>query len=55
MWNAVRERVVSSEPWDDTMEVVPPDLIDRVLGPAGLQPVSEACRRIDCPVAPELF
>ncbi len=55
MWNAVRRRVVSSEPWDDTMEVVPHDLIDQVLGPAGPQSVSEACRRIDCPVAPELF
>ncbi len=55
MWDAMRDRVVSAEPWDDAIEVVPLDLIDRVVGPGGLQPVGEARLRTDCPVAPELL
>jgi len=55
MWEAMRDRVVSAEPWEDTMEIVSLDLIDQVVGPAGLQPVREARLRTDCPVAPELL
>jgi hypothetical protein len=47
--------VVSDEPWEDDHEIVPLDLIDRVVGPSGPIPVAEARFRIDCPVAPELF
>lgn len=43
------------DPWDATLEVVPIDLVDRVVGPSGLQPVAEIRYRVDCPVAPELF
>ena len=40
---------------EDDHEIVPLDLIDRVVGPSGPIPVAEARFRIDCPVAPELF
>ena len=33
----------------------PADLVDAVVGPAGLQAPADALRRTDCPVAPELF
>jgi hypothetical protein len=55
MWDGLRSRVEPSEPWDVDDEVVPLDLIDRLVGPRGPEPVAEALRRIDCPVAPELF
>ena len=55
MWGPLRDMVVSDEPWEDDHEIVPLDLIDRVVGPSGPIPVAEARFRIDCPVAPELF
>jgi len=55
MWGPLRDMVVSDEPWEDDHEIVPLDLIDRVIGPSGPIPVAEARFRIDCPVAPELF
>ena len=47
--------VITDEPWEDDHEIVPLDLIDRVVGPGGPIPVAEARLRTDCPVAPELF
>jgi hypothetical protein len=55
MWEPLRSRVVSAEPWDDDDEVVPLRLIDSIVGPSGPEPVDAALRRTDCPVAPELF
>ena len=55
MWTPLRDMVVSDEPWEDDHEVVPLDLVDRVVGPGGLIPVAEAQLRTDCPVALELF
>ncbi len=55
MWEAMRDRVVSGEPWDDTMEVVPLDLVDQVVDSSSVQPPTEARLRTDCPVAPELL
>ena len=55
MWMPLRDMVVSDEPWEDDHEVVPLDLIDRVVGPGGPIPVAEARLRTDCPMAPELF
>ncbi|MEO0491898.1 MAG: hypothetical protein AAF081_00630 [Actinomycetota bacterium] len=55
MWEPLRDMVVSDEPWEDRHEVVPLDLVDRVIGPGGPIPVAEAKFRIDCPIAPELF
>jgi hypothetical protein len=34
---------------------VPLDLVDRLCGPAGPEPVADGVRRVDCPVTPELF
>lgn len=55
MWDGLRARVHCNEPWDLDDEVVPLDLVDRIVGPAGPQDLTEALRRIDCPVVPELF
>ena len=55
MWEPLREMIVSDEPWEDRHEVVPLDLVNRVVGPGGPVPVTEARFRTDCPVAPELF
>jgi len=55
MWEPVRDRIIPDEPWDVDDELVPLTLIDRVVGPTGPLPVSDALRRTDCPVATELF
>jgi hypothetical protein len=56
MWDGLVARVRAPvEPWEASDEVVPIDLVDRIVGPAGAEPVAEALRRTDCPVAPELF
>lgn len=55
MFGWVTDRDDAREPWDAEVETVPVSLVDRIVGPAGLQPVAEIRYRIDCPVAPELF
>jgi len=56
MWDGLRTRVEAiNEPWDASDEVVPLDLVDCIVGVRGPEPVAEAMRRIDCPIAPELF
>ena len=55
MWEPLRGRVVTAEPWDDDHEVVPLRLVDAIVGPSGAVPVDDALRRTDCPVTPELF
>lgn len=57
MWEALASRHAARpvDPWDLDEEVVPLTMADRVCGPTGLQEPAEALRRIDCPVAPELF
>jgi hypothetical protein len=55
MWEPLRAKVVSAEPWDDDHEVVPLSLVDAVVGPNGPEPADVAVRRTDCPVVPELF
>jgi hypothetical protein len=56
MWDGLAARVrYPGEPWDATDETLPLDLVDRIVGPAGPEPVAEALRRTDCPVTPELF
>lgn len=44
-----------AEPWDADDDVLPLALVDRMVGPAGPEPVVEALRRTDCPIAPELL
>jgi hypothetical protein len=55
MWAPLRDRVRTDEAWDADEEVVPLELVDRVVGPVGVQEVADALRRTDCPVVPELF
>lgn len=55
MWQGVCARALHDEPWDADLELVPLDLIDRIVGPAGPLSVAEARGSVDCPVAPELF
>jgi len=56
MWDGVVAKLgLDEEPWDAEDEVVPLDLVDQIVGPAGPEPVADALRRTDCPVAPELF
>ncbi|HEY5155613.1 MAG TPA: hypothetical protein VIJ47_12815 [Acidimicrobiales bacterium] len=56
MFDGLRSRVERGvEPWDADDEFVPLDLVDRVVGVRGPEPVTDALARIDCPVAPELF
>jgi hypothetical protein len=55
MFDWVDDRVTDRDPWDDDVELVPIDLVDRVVGPSGAQPAAEVRYRVDCPIAPELF
>jgi hypothetical protein len=56
LWDVVEARLdEDGEPWEGDDEVVPLDLISAVVGPAGPQPPEDALRRVDCPIAPELF
>lgn len=57
MWDALADRRATraADPWDLDEELVPLTLVDLVAGPGGLEPVGDALRRTDCPVAPELF
>jgi len=55
MWDGLRGRVEADDPWDADDEVVPLDLVDRLVGPAGPETVADGLRRCDCPIAPELF
>jgi hypothetical protein len=41
--------------WDRDYELVPLDLVDRVVGPSGPETLANALRRSDCPVVPELL
>lgn len=55
MWLPVRERIIPDEPWDADDEVIPIELLDRIVGPTGALDIADALRRTDCPVATELF
>lgn len=55
MWDGVQSRLDTVEPWESEDELVPLELVDRIVGPAGPEPVPEALRRTDCPIVPELF
>jgi hypothetical protein len=55
MWEGLRGRVEPDDPWDADDEFVPLELVDCIVGPEGPEPVADALRRTDCPVAPELF
>lgn len=55
MWEPVRDRALPGDAWDADDEVVPLELVDRIVGPTGPLAVVDALRRTDCPVVPELF
>jgi hypothetical protein len=56
MWDALARRLDDvCEPWEADDEVVALDLADQIAGPAGVEPVADALRRCDCPVAAELL
>jgi hypothetical protein len=56
MWDGLVQRLpAADEPWEADDERLPLDLVDRICGVAGPEPVADALRRTDCPVAPELF
>jgi len=56
LWDALVARLAADdEPWLALDEVVSPDLVDRVVGPAGVGEVAPALHRAGCAVAPELL
>lgn len=56
LWDALLGRLdLRGEPWDADDEVVPLDLVDGVIGPAGFTTTGDALLQTDCPVAAELF
>jgi hypothetical protein len=56
LWDVIEGRLdASDEPWELDDEVVPLDLVTAVCGPSGPEPVDAALRRVDCPIAVELF
>jgi hypothetical protein len=56
LWEALRARLEGrGAPWAEPEEVVPADLLDGVVGPAGPVAAAAALAAADCPVAPELL
>ena len=55
LWAALVRRIGDDDPWDGAEEVVPLDLVDRVVRAEGLLAPADALTRAGCPVAPELM
>ena len=56
LWDALVDRLdQAGEPWELDEEVVPLALVDRVVGPKGLETIEAMRRRTDAPVVPELL
>jgi hypothetical protein len=56
MWDALAGRLdLLGDPWELDDEFVPLDGVAGIAGPDGLLEPAQALKRIDCPVAPELF
>lgn len=55
MWEALVRRLEDDMPWEADDDIVPVDLVDVIVRPSGVCAVPDALRRIDCPVAPELY
>jgi hypothetical protein len=55
LWDALAARVTGPTPWAADDEVVPLDLVDRVVGPRGLLVPADAVATTDCPVVAELL
>jgi hypothetical protein len=56
LWPALVGRLggAATAPWDREHDHVPLDLVDRIVGPAGPEPVVDGLRRVDAPDAAEL-
>ena len=55
LWTALLGRLTAAgDPWDSDEEVVPMELVDRVVGPEGPEPPDAVYRWATCPVVPEL-
>ncbi len=56
LWEVIDSRLDGAdEPWEADEEIVPLDLITKVVGARGAEDVAEALRHVDTPIAPELF
>jgi hypothetical protein len=56
MWDALASRLdTMGEPWELDDELVPLDLVDRIVIPTGVLEVDDALKHTNCPIAPELF
>jgi hypothetical protein len=56
LWASLVDRLdQAGEPWELDEEVAPLSLVDRVVGPKGLEGVEAMLRRTDAPVVPELL
>jgi hypothetical protein len=57
LWEALlaRHDAAGEDPWARRLELVPAELVDRVVGPGGPEDWSSAQNRAFCPVAPELL
>lgn len=57
LWEALVRRLAvdPAEPWDRPDEHSSLGAVDQVVGPDGPQPVAQATKRADCPIAPELL
>lgn len=56
LWVALVDRLdQAGEPWELDEELVPLTLVDKVVGPKGLESVEAMLRRTDAPVVPELL
>jgi hypothetical protein len=57
-WNALADRLTNDsavEAWDADDELVPMGLVTAIANPFGVEELDVALKRVDCPVAPELF
>lgn len=56
LWSSVVRRLAgaATAPWDHDQDHLPLDLVERLVGPHGPEPVAEAAQRIDTPDVPEL-
>jgi hypothetical protein len=57
LWDSLLARLDDSgeEPWERPVELVPADLLSRIVGPGGVAEVDPGLRASTCPAAPELF
>lgn len=56
LWDVVESRMHGSQaPWDREDDFLPLSLITKVAGPSGVEDPEVGLRRVNCPIAPELF